>query len=326
MYKRDEINTAVTGLYNALTENFNEFITNRAVAVEGIETKDVDSAFEVLSGINAAAESLAKATFFEGLGASQFVANFKGNESDGKLHSVELTIRSSRNSDYKYRSSKVIAVNAEVLDNICETYRQTVIDLVYGAYAVANVSELNEIVTGIADESGASVRFSFTVGDNYIMAINNTEVVFGVSVQAAIELSERASSILFKGEGEDVDSFQKAVVESTRVELANFLKTVPSVPSLINDKPALVASVTGVKLTRRVDKYIRYIVHKQAKYLADSKSGVGYFCESVEVGGEQITVFALVEKVDSGEMAVILNPFNVETCLDVDFDVLAAIQ
>ena len=65
--------------------------------------------------------------------------------------------------------------------------------------------------------------------------------------------------------------------------------------------------------------------HRQAKFLNAVNAGVGYFNETVNVGGEDTEVFALVEKSEDGTLATILSPFNVKTLMNVDYDVVGAL-
>lgn len=316
MFKKNEVMATVNGLYTALTENLNALCANRVAVLKGISGKGIDDAFAIIEDINSSLTLLVKNTLFNGVGV-KFTSRVQGNGFANALSSVDLTISSARNAGYKYRNQVSFSVDENIAEKLAEEYRKAAVDILYGDYAYSNVEELNASVAEFTNDCAFKVRFA--VSDDYVTDINNDTVVFGIGVNEALNLSETADKLIYNGTTEEeADAFKKAIVNSVREEFVEFLNTASNTVSIIAAKNPVIAEVTGVTAKRRPDKYIRCILHKNAKYLSTCKKGVGYFQENIN----GTDVFAIVSKDENG-LKVVLNPYDIESNLNVDVDVLA---
>lgn len=315
MFKKNEVVSTVNGLYGALTENLNTLCANRVAVVKGIASQNSEEAFATVEDINSSMTLLVKNTMYNGVSVG-FVSRISGNEIDGKLTSVDLTISSQRNAGYKFRRQTTIPVDDKITEKMAEVYRNAAVDLLYGAYAYSNVDELNTVFASFTEDCKLKVKF--TVSADYISDIDNSCVTFGVDVAEALNLAETADKLIYGGAE---DSFKKAIVDTTREEFVEFLNSTPNTVSLVSAKNSVIADITGVTVKRRADKYIRSYVHKNAKYLNTCKNGIGYFRETVG----DIDVFAVIAKDENG-LRVVLNPYDIESNLNVDVDVLSLIN
>ena len=317
MFKRSEIEAKVNAYYAKLLANIESFTANRGADVIGIADKDEKSAFSIIDSINSSLQLLVKGTSVDG-DSVKFSTHLSGTTFNNKLGTVELTIRSSISSAYKYKVKKSVNVDDNILNVFVEMYKSAIVEMLWGEYATANVAEINTLVASFASDTNFKVDFA--VDNNFVTAISNDAVTFGVSVDRALSLADVISKIEYPDNPADV--FQTSRVDIARTEFIEFINTAPNTVSIVAAKGTLINIITGVNPTRRPDKYIRAFVHKNAKYLNQCKSGVGYFEDTVTVGDESIKVFAVVAKDEDG-VAVVLNPFAVRDNLNVSVDVLS---
>ena len=320
MRTNKEIVTIADGIYAEATKGLSNLAEVKKNIVASIGEKSVEDGVAILQGLVADIEAVLKAPRTEGVGLPAYLA--KMVYEDGKLDKVTISVRTKLKSDYKYRKDTVVAVDEDFITNAGKAYIDALYDMFYIEQAIENVNELNEKIAEIIAENEIPYSFKFAVNadvDAIVLSIDNNEVVFNANIARAHEI---ASLGIFKSG----DEYNDLICAEATEKLVASLKAVQTPVQLIKGNVALIKEVTGVSTKKRASKLIRGSYHRQAKFLNGVKAGIGYFEETVKIGGEDVEVFALVSKAEDGELAVVLNPFDVKTLYNVDYDVLGAVK
>lgn len=292
----------------------------KAAQVKAITEAGVDEGLEMISSLVSAIEAVIKAPRVEGVGLPAFLS--KVTVAGDVLNEVTVSVRTKLKADYKYRKDVVVAVDENLVMNIASVYIDALFDMFYIEMAMENAAELNARIATIIEENGIGYGFEFVVNadtDALVLAIDNNKVVFNANITRAHDISNLG---IFQGGDEYADLVCREATDS----LVSALKAVQTPVQLIKANIGLIKDVTGVSTKKRASKLIRDSYHRQAKYLNGVKEGIGYFNDTVKVGGEEVEVFALVSKDLEGNLEVVLNPFDVKTLYTVEFDVLKAVK
>lgn len=308
------------GIYAEAVEGLNNLKEVKADAVASIVTKSVEDGIAVVKDIIASVETIVKAPRIDGVGLPEFLSRL--SYSEDSLDKVTITIRSKLKAAVKYSKTDDIVVDENIIDTIGKFYIDSLYELYYITVAQENVDALNEKIETIITENEIPYSFKFVIepdNDVIVVSIDNKEVVFNASVSKAQSIADLA---IFKSG----DEYNDLVCAEATEKLVDSLKAVQTTTQLIKGGVGLIKDIIGVSTKKRANKLIRGSYHRQAKYLDKVKSGIGYYNETVKINGEEVEVFALVEKAENGELSVVLNPFDVKTLFNVDFDVLKAVK
>ena len=320
MRSNSVITKIADGIYTEATASLENLKKVNEAKVASIQGKSVDEGLEIISSIVADVESVLKAPRVNGVGLPAYLSKIVAKETE--LDSVTISVRTKLKADYKYRKDTVVAVDADFITNVGNAYLDALYEMFYIEQAMENVQDLNAKLAEIIAENEIGYSFEFAVDvdtDALVLEINNDKVVFNASVS-------RAHAISALGIFQSGDEFSDLVCKESVEKLVAALKSVQTPVQLIKANVQLIKDVTGVSTKKRASKLIRGSYHRQAKFLNAVKEGVGYFEETVKIGGEEVEVFALVAKDADGNLSVVLNPFNMKDLFNVEYDVLADVK
>lgn len=322
MRRKSEITKISNGLYSAIKGALEAAPALKEATEKGVAVGDYDKAHDGVQSVKDTIEAIAKGTDFEGISVTKFLTSFKSFEADGKLDYIELTIKSKLKAEYAYRSVTTIKADDSIVDKMCDAYADALIQLLYIELAGENIKELNALIDSIIEENNIPISFGFTISDKsniFIDSITNEKVVFNANIANAFELSKNA---LFQEGDEYADRVRETAIEG----FVENLKAIQTTTQLVKSGMSIITDLTGVKTKKRAERLIRQTYHKQAIHFNSVKEGVGYYETTTTVDGEEVEIFALLQKDAEGEISVILNPFNVKTLFAVDYDVVGAVK
>lgn len=320
MRSNSEIKKIASGIYAEAASGLNNLIKVKAPIVATLKGVDIDEGLKTVGGLIDSIEAIIKAPMVDGVSLPAFLS--KCTASGDTLTEVTVRISSKLKATTKFKRTIDIAVDEDLIENIARFYIDCLLDMYYIEQAEENIAELNAKVAEICAENEIPYTFEFKCDvstDAVILYIDNEKVVFNASISRAHEISGLG---LFQSGDEYNDLIAREATES----LVKSLKAVQTTPQLIKGKVDIITECTGVSTKKRASKLIRGSYHRKAQYLGQVKAGVGYFNETVDVNGEQVEIFALVEKSADGELKVVLNPFDIKTLFTVDYDVIGAVK
>ena len=314
MFTRNDIMTVVNGLYGELTKSFEDYKAARSEELTKAIKGDFDTACTAIQTLKRGVESVVKATAYAGAYVNEFYSSVNTYK-DGDKNYVDLTIKSKLKAKTPFKSKVKIFFGDDTVAEFCKAYIDAAIQLLYIEYAEFNVNELNDILAQAGQDAGIKYSMATAISDNFIADISDDKIVYGVSIDEALNFTDNA---MLKSGGE----YTEYCASLKRDEFVEALKTIQTPAQAIRANLPLIASITGGKTFKRADKLLRKTFHKQAKFLNTVKEGIGYFCETVD----ETIIFALVEKTADGELKLVLSPFDVATGFAVDYDVISAVK
>lgn len=320
MRTNKEIAQIAEGIYAEATAALSNLAKVKKAQVDTLMNADAKSAVTTVKALVADIESVLKAPRVDEVGLPAYLSRLIYDENN--MSSVVISVRTKLKSDYKYRKDTEVAVDENIIMNIGKAYIDALFEMFYIEEANTNVAELNAKISEVIAENEIGFGFKFAVendSDAVVLAINNDEVIFNADISKALDI---ASLAIFKSG----DEYNDLICKEATDKLVAALKAVQTPVQLIKANVGLIKDITGISTKKRASKLIRGSYHRQAKYLGGIKAGVGYFEETVKVNGEDTDVFALVSKTEDGTLSVVLNPFDVKTLFNVDFDVIEAVK
>lgn len=320
MKTNQEIKAIANGLYAETTEGFARLAEVKKDAVgKMLKKKGADRADDIMAIVTDIEAVLAGARC-ENVGLPKFLA--KVTYDGDTLETINLNVRTKLKSAFHYRKDAVIAVDKNIIENLSKVYTDALFEMYYIEAAIENVEALNAKVAEIIEQAGVPYTFKFAVDNEtsaMVLSINDSEVVFNANVACAHDIANLG---IFKSG----DEYDNLVCAATTEKLITALKAAQTPVQLIKGNVQLIKDVTGVSTKKRASKLIRGSYHRQAKFLSGVKAGIGYFDETVKIGGEDVDVFALVSKSEDGNLSVVLSPFDTKTLFGVKFDVLKEVK
>lgn len=319
MFTTSNVVAVINNFDAAYREAFQKFSDVRKAELLPKLKASFEEAQAALQGVRDGIEAVAKGTAVEDARIAEFYSSLTAYDSDGAITSVKLTIRTKPSSEVQYRITKDVDVTDNIIADLCEVYRDTLIQILWLDFANSNLAEVNTYVAEACAEAGVAYKFEFALADKFISAISDDCVQFGIGVDKALELATYTP--FAKG-----SEFIEYSAEKYKEKFIETLKGIDNVPQLVRANIEFITTATGNKNLRRTDKLVRQCYHKQARYFGTVKTGIGYYAEDVEIGGETVSVFAVLEKTEDGEIKTVLSPFDVKTNFGVDYDVVAAVK
>lgn len=320
MRTNKEIVKIASGIYAEATASLAKLAEVKKAQVASIVGKNVEDVIETVQAIVTDIESVLKAPRVDGVGLPTYLSKLSYN--DANANKVTISVRTKLKSEYKYRKDTDVTVDEDFIVNAGKAYIDALYDMFYIEEAIVNVAALNTKIAEIIAENEIPFSCKFAVDvdtDAVVLSISNEEVVFNANIARAHDI---ASLGIFKSG----DEYNNLICAEATAKLVASLKAVQTPVQLIKGNVALIKDITGVSTKKRASKLIRGSYHRQAKYLGSVKTGIGYFEETVKIGGEETEVFALVAKAEDGKLSVVLNPFDIKTLYNVDYDVLKAVK
>lgn len=300
-------------LQSTLRESFNGYLNTHA---DDFAKLSYDAAHDKIGEVFANLKSIVVGTTFEDYGFPKFIASYKTYEKDGKLDYADVTIKASLKAETKYKYTVSIAADG-FLKKVSDAFEVAVMQLQRISIAEENLKALNARISDVLQDVDC-VKISFVLGDNFVEDITDKEIVFGATVEAALNVS----AVKIMQYSDDYTEFNKYLAEDETAKLVEALKD-RTAPQVLKAGISLIETMTELHSKKRADKLLRLTYHKQAKFF-DSlvKGGVGYVSKTIKVDGEEVEIFALLEKSAEGDVSVKLSPFNIKTTFNVDYDIL----
>lgn len=319
MRKRTEIIKAANELYEQLTSSLEEFKEVRKEQIKEVCTAPYAEAHEIVSKLVEGIRALIVDCSSEaGITFPKYLVTFKTFESDGKLTSVNVVIKSKLKDTIKYRKEVFISVDDNFMDELCKVHVDGIFDMYYKAEANENLKEVNEFIYKLCVEHNIPYTFDFTLtdGKDYITYIDDTKVTFNASLESALEL---ANDALFQSG----DAYFDYVREQQILKLTETLEATQTTVQLLKANIDIITGLVGYSTKKRADRLIRITYHKKAEFFNSvKKGGYGYF----EFKSGDDSFFSILEKKADGEIVVALSPFNIKTLETVDIDVIAELK
>ena len=169
--------------------------------------------------------------------------------------------------------------------------------------AVENITALNEKFDEIYTENKLPFKVNFAIGNEFVHAITDDSVTFGVSVAQANKV---AALGIFSAEG---DEYSDYVANRAKTAFIDAVKAAGTTINFVKAKEPNVTKITGFTTKMSVYKLIR---KSYSKNYDKAKSGIVYYHD------KENNVFALLNKAEDGSVTTILSPFNTETLEKVD--------
>lgn len=320
MRTNKEIAQIAEGIYAEATAALSNLSTVKKAQVEALVGTNGEAAVTAVKSLIADIESVLKAPRVDEVGLPAYLSRLIYDENN--MATITVSVRTKLKSNYKYRKDTTVAVDEDIITNIGKAYIDALFEMFYIEEATANVAALNDKVAEIIAENEIGYGFKFAVdndSDAVVLAINNDEVIFNADISKALDIANLA---IFKSG----DEYNDLICKEATDKLVAALKAIQTPVQLIKGNVSLIKDITGISTKKRASKLIRGSYHRQAKFLGNVKAGIGYYEETVKVNGEDTDVFALVSKAEDGTLAVVLNPFDVKTLFNVDYDVIAAVK
>jgi len=278
-----------------------------------------EDARDLIEKVRSTVQTIAVGTSYNDIYLPDHLSSVKVFEQGGNLISAELTVRTKLKSVHTFKSTVRFSNMSTLIDSFISAYADALIQIYYGDEAQELVDELNaklEELCGTA-QADYTIKFALSDSNSYIEKITDTEVVFNISTANAIKISKLPLFV------------EGGVLEETAREqecdaIVSSLKACATTNQFIKAPINTIISATGVKPKRRADIFIRQTHHKGVENSKKAKGGVFYFQSTEKIDGEDVDVFALVEKKETG-YELVLSPFNTATNFTVDFDVMKAV-
>lgn len=313
--KKQEINEQIASLYEQYGEGFETLKEARKSDIEGIDVNDGKASDKFIASLREKLETVARGVVG---GVSKFSSSYKIILTpDGGIDRIEYTIKSPIRAKVPYSYTEYIDGKSDIFDEMAKTFAVGLVGLYQVNTAHENIEALNEALTEIFDAEDIKARFKFAVSDKYVTEITNECVTFGVSIENAFNVSGLE---IFRSGNEWEDCCRAEEIG----RIISAVKSADTTVKLIKANIDIVKAMIGHKSMKRADSIIRKAYSKKAQYIPD-KGGVGYFEADIKVDGEDVSIFALVGKDADGNMSVVLNPFNISTLFNIEYDVLANI-
>ena len=314
---KKEIEEIVSVAYNKMVEDCTKFAELNKTIQAGTTEEVMTKVSELISSIGVLVRGASAC--LEDATLPEFLHSYTGYEGNGTLAEIDLTVKTKLKAVNSYKLVQRIAVDENLVVNCINTFLSAITTIFYMELAQDNLDALNEKVTGLVASEGLPFEFGFVLSDTGLVSeITDTKVVFNVSLERALEIQ---SLPVFSNGTE----YSNICAESESEALVEGLKSVQTTTQLLKAPIKLIQTVCNSKSKKRADILIRQTYHKQAKFLANAKAGIGYVEEEVEVNGEKVSIFALVKK-SGGEFTVELSPFDINLLVNVDYDVLASLK
>lgn len=312
MRTKSNIKNIRNGIYGEIIAQLKE-----SEALKEIQAKGISTDADVAKVVNAV-KSIVTAATFEGISLPDYLYTFKTfDDSTGNVASVSLTVKTKLKSEFPYKATAEFATDADFVDKVEKHFIDAVFTIFDIELAAANLVEVNTAVADICKENNIPFGIEFTLSDKdtFVAEITNKKVVFTADLDSAFDV---ASFPIFRSG----DAFEEAVREKSIAEFVEKVKACPNTVSLIKSHASLIDTLTGTKTKKRAERLIRKAYHRKAENLNAVKSGIGYY----EAKKNDTEIFALVEKAEDGTLSVVLNPFDIYTLVNVDYDVLADLK
>lgn len=213
-----------------------------------------------------------------------------------------------------------VKVNFSISDKYIESITDS--EVVFGVPVESALGVSKMGMAYFPDDSDEAVAVETAVEPEVEATEPTAEVA---ETEEVAESAETPAEVAEPVEEVDPDGFVKMLIQENQ---AKFVDAVSgrTTPQILKTKIALVEAMTGVTTVRRADKLIRMTYHRKADYVKGmKKDGIGYVEKTIKVDGEDIDIFALVQKTGD-ELSVALSPFNIKTSFSVDCDVLADLK
>lgn len=310
----------INNLTNGFKADFADLKNARKAEVDAIDVTSVEKSAGIIATLRDQLCIVARGVQVDGISVSKFATSYKIIEnSKGGIDTIEFTVKSQMRAKHPFSYTSTIEGTSDIFDGMAETFVTALIELYKIDIAGENVDELNAILDAVFEENEITAKFNFALNNSkYITEITNDCVTFGVSVDKALEINTLE---IARCGNEWEDKCRNFEIE----KIVSATKAAGTTVKLVKSNIEIISILTEVKSKKRADSLIRKSYSKKAIHLT-AKGGVGYVEKDVKIDGEDVSIFALVAKDAEGNMSVVLNPFNINTLFNVEYDVLADLK
>lgn len=357
MKKYNEVEQAIMSFNEGVDVILNTFKENNKIDVSNLKG---ESGMEILAGVVSNITTIVKAQY-NNVTVPAFNVQTRFATNGDEITSVHIYLRASKDSVNEKAVVKVDADFIENVIGEIKAFAYNLKEREFAKENISEANEKLAAIAGengtvliqfalndkfIADIDDSSITFGLKADATYPLAdsklfgnvefeektfeevVDYTEEEVAAMPEETREalVAERTAAVAEYNAAIAAYNIEKAshdfAVVGYTMALEKFIEqTKGKTPvQIISANIEFITSLFG-KVNRRPDKMIRMSVSKQAKFMTNES--VGYYTAEVEIGGEKQTIFSLLEKDSEGTVSVKLSPFNIETKLNVEYDVLA---
>lgn len=318
----DFIVTTANKIFAEVTEGLKTLARENKSMLKDVKNDDFETGLNKIDALVKCIGANMKGVVVDGVGLPGFLSSISAVE--GSLDEVDVTVKSKLKAKQKVRNVRTVKVDEDFVENVGKLFTDTLFELYYLEWADMNVQALNARIAEILEEEKIpfELEFAVTTSSGRVVSIDDKKVVLKAQTGEALNLSRNG---LLVDIDEEADDYDIMVATEAKEEFLSIMRTIQITPEILKKKIGIVEKLADLHTKKLANKLIREGYHKKVENLKDSKSGVGYFAQKVDIDGQEVNVFSLLKKNDSGKLEVVLSPFNVETNKAVDFDVVKAI-
>lgn len=263
-----------------------------------------------------AIESSVIAAIPAGIGVPKASLYINGTGDGQKVTVLSLSLTSGWKDAKKFKYSIKLPVDDGIMPTISDFMKESYEDLLGDIIAAENLTRVNELLNKLTAEAGVNytIQVVTPTGNNCgaVQVISDTEAVFVVDMNRIFEIDD----IMALAEPNEL--ITEEMIADAQKKLADEIGLCQTTPQLVGKHGGsflkhLCKIGTQVKAITLIGK----TVSKNAEKLTGKNDTRAYFRKD--------KVYAILDRVD-GNLEVSLSPFNVDTLMNEDFDVLSAIQ
>lgn len=216
---------------------------------------------------------------------------------------------------FKY-SLKVPVTNGDLDQTVLAFLEEAYANLLEDVIANENLEEVNTLLAEVCEMAGVSYRVSIETPLNNngkkLLDISDTEVVFVADMDRLFALDD----VLVLHPVDDLVS--EEMIANAKKAMADEIGLCQTTPQLVGAHGgSLVKYISAIGSQVKAITLIRKVASKNVKRLTGKKDTAAYF--------EDGDVYALMARVD-GNLQVVLTPFDVNTLMNVDRDIVAELS
>lgn len=306
--KRDELLAEFKG---KATDLFNQAIDKMDLGV-AMEENDMDAVRTVIENV----QNTMIGSIPVGLNVPKVTRYVSGSGNDGKITIVNIKITNRLNADKKF-SFSISITNGKA--------REKVFDFMLGVYSALIVDELininlarvNDVLLQATSEAGLDyvARVVSPLGNDgkKVASLSDDEVLFVADEDRVFNLDNII--VLFESA---TDLISEETIQDNYQNIVDELRTAQTTVQLVGIYGGmLISHVADISKRVKPITLIKKVCTKNVFKLSGNKDSIAYYNKD--------NVFALLSRVD-GQLAVILSPFDTESLVKVDIDVLKEIE
>lgn len=235
---------------------------------------------------------------------------------DGAIDIISLSLSNRINSVKKFKYTVRVTKN-NIIQQLKDFFIPAYTELIISSMVESNLERVNDILGQAVEEAGVPYKVAFTseLGNEgkKLATLLDDEVVFVADEDRALSLD---SLMIMRVPDED-EMITEDMIQNAYSALVSEIQECQTVEQLVANPGAFIRYVADISKHVKPSTIIKGICGKNVEKLTGNKDALAYYLRD--------NVFALVAK-RSGNLEVVLSPFDLSTMRKVDVDVLKEIS